>query len=116
MNLKAIHQIIRGDKDNREVINPGQVFVSVNEEAQYLLRVGAAARTEETPRKTDPALVVPANNGNGEGNGEGDGAELAGMTVAELRELADARGIDLGNASKKGDIIAAIEAAEEDII
>lgn len=119
MNLKAIHQIIRGDKDNREVINPGQVFVAVNEEAQYLLRVGAAARTEEAPRKTDPALAIPANNGgegNGEGNGEQNGAELADMTVAALRELAEMRGIDLGSASKKGDIIAAIEAAEEDII
>lgn len=128
MNLKAIHQIIRGDKDNREVINPGQVFVAVNEEAQYLLRVGAAARTEEAPRKTAPTPVTPLNTGGGEGGentGEGSGSteddpvdevELADMTVAELRELADARGIDLGNASKKGDIIAAIEAAEEDII
>lgn len=128
MNLKAIHQIIRGNTGSREVLNPGAVFVAVNEEAQYLLRVGAAVRTDEAPAKTAPTPVIPLNTGGGEGGentGEGSGSteddtveevELADMTVAALRELAEMRGIDLGSASKKGDIIAAIEAAEEDII
>lgn len=38
---------------------------------------------------------------------------LSSNTVAELREIAEAEGIDLGDASKKADIIAAIELARE---
>lgn len=37
---------------------------------------------------------------------------LDGMTVAQLREYADTNGIDLGGATKKADIRAAIEAME----
>lgn len=40
--------------------------------------------------------------------------ELAHMTVAELRALAEAEGIDLGDAAKKADIVAAIELAREE--
>jgi hypothetical protein len=35
------------------------------------------------------------------------------MTIAELKEHADKKGVDLGSATKKDDIIAAIKAAEE---
>lgn len=38
---------------------------------------------------------------------------LADHTVAELKALAEAEGIDLGDASKKDDIVAAIELARE---
>lgn len=38
---------------------------------------------------------------------------LEGKTVAELRELAEADEIDIGDATKKADIIAAIELARE---
>lgn len=45
--------------------------------------------------------------------GEGDGAaDLAVMTVAQLRDLAAERNVDLGDVTKKADIIAAIEAAQ----
>ena len=37
---------------------------------------------------------------------------LDGMTVAQLREYADTNGIDLGGATKKADVRAAIEAVE----
>lgn len=40
-----------------------------------------------------------------------DAAPLAGMTVAALKATAEAESIDLGDAVKKADIIAAIEAA-----
>lgn len=43
---------------------------------------------------------------------DGDG-ELDGMKVADLKALAEAEGIDLGDATKKADIIAAIELARE---
>lgn len=38
---------------------------------------------------------------------------LEAMTVPQLKALAEARGIDLGDATKKADIIAAIELATE---
>lgn len=38
--------------------------------------------------------------------------DLADLTVVELRALAKERGVDLGDATKKPDIIAAIEAAD----
>jgi hypothetical protein len=43
---------------------------------------------------------------------DGDG-ELDGMKVADLKALAEAEEIDLGDATKKADIIAAIELARE---
>lgn len=39
--------------------------------------------------------------------------DLSALTVEKLKELASARGVDLGDASKKADIIAAIELAGE---
>lgn len=43
----------------------------------------------------------------------GDDEGLASMTVADLKALAEAEGIDLGDSTKKADIIAAIELARE---
>lgn len=40
------------------------------------------------------------------------GTDLGAMTIAALTEYADAHGIDLGGASKKADIVAAIVTAE----
>lgn len=44
----------------------------------------------------------------------GADAEPDELKVAELRAYAEQRGIDLGGARKKADIVAAIEAAEKD--
>lgn len=41
-----------------------------------------------------------------------EGRELGDMTVAKLKALAEEKNIDLGDATKKADIVAAIEAAE----
>ncbi len=46
-------------------------------------------------------------------DGAKDDDSLDGKTVAELRELAEADEIDIGDATKKADIIAAIELARE---
>lgn len=43
----------------------------------------------------------------------GDDEGLASMTVADLKALAEAEEIDLGDATKKADIITAIELARE---
>lgn len=42
-----------------------------------------------------------------------DGDDLAGKTVAELKVIAAERSVDLGDATKKADIIAALELAAE---
>ncbi len=45
---------------------------------------------------------------------DGDASdELAKLSVAKLKDLAEAEGIDLGDATKKADIISAIELARE---
>lgn len=44
----------------------------------------------------------------------GDEDNLHTMKVADLRQVAEDEGIDLGDAKKKEDIIAAIEAAREE--
>lgn len=48
------------------------------------------------------------------GNGSGVGADdpLADKTVNQLKAYAEEKGIDLGDATKKADIIAAIQLAE----
>ncbi len=41
------------------------------------------------------------------------GEDLGSLTVAELKELAAERSVDLGDSTKKADIIAALELAAE---
>jgi pyruvate/2-oxoglutarate dehydrogenase complex dihydrolipoamide acyltransferase (E2) component len=60
---------------------------------------------------TDP-LDHDANGKKG-GSAPSPEAGLAGLTVPKLRELAAERGVDLDGLTKKGDIIAALELAEE---
>lgn len=48
-----------------------------------------------------------------EADDEGEGDGLAALKVADLKALAEAEGIDLGDAAKKADIISAIELARE---
>lgn len=47
------------------------------------------------------------------GGEQGPEEGLPNMTVAELKYLAEAEGIDLGDAAKKADIISAIELGRE---
>lgn len=44
---------------------------------------------------------------------DGEDSGLSGKSVADLKALAESEGIDLGDATKKADIIAAIELARE---
>lgn len=92
-----------------------------------LLYPGAAARVFETFEELDlPQQLFAAKErvsaafggkGDHDGNGTVGGAApavaegLNGLTVPKLKELAAGEGIDLGTATKKPAIIAAIEAA-----
>lgn len=62
---------------------------------------------------SETAIDPLDHDGNGEKGGSAPSTEsgLAGMTVPQLKALAADRGIDLGEATKKADIIAIIEAA-----
>lgn len=97
-----------------------------------MLFPGAAARVFETIDELDldPSFFAAKDRvttadfgGNGDHDGDGNtggaapaqGDGLSALTVPKLRELADERGIDLGTATKKAEIIAAIEAAQPDI-
>lgn len=55
------------------------------------------------------ALDAPEAEAETEPEAEGIGT----LTIAELRAFAEENGIDLGDAKRKGDIIAAIELAQE---
>lgn len=60
---------------------------------------------EEAAEKTK---IITTDNENGE-----ESFNLDGMTVAQLKEFAKENGIDIGEATKKQDIIDAIAAAAE---
>lgn len=77
----------------------GPLTVS-NEEAANLK---ASGRLDGEPED------LPDDGDDGENIGDG----LDNETVADLKATAEAEGIDLGDATKKADIIAAIRAARE---
>lgn len=60
----------------------------------------------------NPGETIEADDFADEWFEEGEGG-LSGMSVADLKALAEAENIDIGDASKKADIIAAIELARE---
>lgn len=66
----------------------------------------ASVEAERTPDDTPTAEDLPFDEMNE------DGSALDSMTVAELKAYAESEGIDLEGATKKADIIAAIEAAQ----
>ena len=73
------------------------------------------ARRNEAGHEYDPGVTKTAElQGNGAGSEPpAGGSGLEDKTVAQLRAHAEENGIDLGDATKKADIIAAIELAGE---
>ena len=118
----------------------GEVVDVPESEAKRLVGIGSAALVEDVaPKTVATAPVGPDNSaasvnmpdgGNDTGansdahseNGEDAAAEddashldaeqLSGMTVAELKKLADDMGVDVSKCKVKADYIAAIAAAE----
>ena len=128
--LKAIHEIIRGNTGKREVIAPGVVFSADKAEGDSLLRLGAAVQLAASAESVVQQLVqddtgvattqepegTEGTEGTVDNGADADAPQLPSMTVAQLREYADARGIEVKDGLKKAEILAVIEAAEEDII
>lgn len=80
-----------------------------------LIRLGAIREPERTEQHEDPTPVTTmddtrdgADAGKG---GEANPDDLDAMKVADLKALADREVIDLGEATKKDDIVAAIRKA-----
>jgi|GEM_PF-5214675 len=95
--LIAVHEIHGIEVDGKKaVIAPGKTFTPNSaKQRDTLLKNGAA-------KKAPKAEKVESDEPEG----------YSAMTVKELTTLAEERNIDLGGATKKADIIAAIEAAE----
>lgn len=49
--LIAVHEIVRGPQNKREVINPKSEFDATEKEADELLAMGAATVVAEKPKK-----------------------------------------------------------------
>lgn len=84
-----------------------------------LLSIGAIRAPEGTEKHEDPTNVDALHDsretgGDNKKTAERDPDGLDAMKVDDLRALADREVIDLGEASKKADIIAAIRKARAD--
>lgn len=94
---------------NPQYFNPAQFDKNcdsvVADDSAILIAYGEAGIKTETLETKKPA------DDSEEPEGEAE-TELQAMTVAQLKELAENRGIDLTGATKKADIIAAIEAVD----
>jgi multidrug efflux pump subunit AcrA (membrane-fusion protein) len=93
-----------GDKLYKE----GDVRTSNEADVKHLVDLGVLAPRPATGFKAEVAPLnkmekAPASNK----------ADYSSMTVSELKELAASRQVDLGDASKKGDVIAALELSDE---
>ncbi|MFN3836776.1 MAG: hypothetical protein ACK4MI_03590 [Brevundimonas sp.] len=82
----------------------GLVYVEAGKSAELDVTEGEAAAAKATGWFSKPK--VDDDDGD-------DDKPLGELTVAKLRALAEAEAIDLGDATKKDDIVAAIELARE---
>lgn len=101
MSDKTIDVIVRNVSKGPKVLNSRPAG---------LLAAGDSTDTPVTMTEAEYEIAK------GTGWFEFDGASeegLSGMTVPELKALAEAESIDLGDATKKADIISAIELARE---
>jgi hypothetical protein len=77
-----------------------------------VIAIGDTVEVETKDGETPAWLVNKAVPVKG-GKASADDGSLEAQTVPELKALAEAEEIDLGDATKKADIIAAIELARE---
>lgn len=100
------------------------IYLKATGEALECASVDAREILHSSPElycATSPDLTAKAVPPEGSDAVTGDGSgealppieDYEAMKVADLKDLAAARGVDLGDASKKADIIAALELAAE---
>jgi hypothetical protein len=83
----------------------GLVYIEAGKSAELDVTDGELAAAKATGWFSKPKVE--------DDDGDDQDKPLAELTVAKLRALAEAEQIDLGDASKKDDIVAAIELARE---
>lgn len=120
LNIEPVGEVKRSHRDELARIKGiyGNARTGENEVIVEVLFPGMAARVFETLEElgVDESFMKPASRVSAtlapkpaEEDPQPEG--LSSMTVAELKALATARRIDLGDATKKAEIIAAIEDA-----
>lgn len=100
----AKFRVVRGHQGDR-YYNEGEEREGNEADFKHLiphvLEPVSGKKAEAAPKnKAEPA---PANKGD----------DYQAMTVADLKDLANQRGVDLGDVTKKADIIAALELSDE---
>ncbi len=101
--LVAIHEIVRDDENGKRVaVQPGKSFTASKEEAVYLKELGAAKDAVK-----EEGAEAPAEETN---------AGLEDMTKAELLALAEQKGVEVDKQANKATILAAIQAADSELI
>lgn len=101
-----------GTRDGVDWPPAGGIIEVPDTEAAELIALGLAKEATDEDR-IEPAAEAEATAGP-DAEGDAPAAEDAGsvdleeLTVAELRDLADERGVDLEGVTKKADIIAAL--------
>lgn len=93
-----------GDRQAGKTRRRGEIAEVSEERAKQLRRIGAAEIVQE-PKPRRIQIPVPAAEEEPQG--------LADLTVKQLRELAEERGIDLPKYAKKDDLISLLESNEE---
>ncbi|MFC7378264.1 hypothetical protein [Brevundimonas sp. GCM10030266] len=92
----------------------GLVYVEAGKSAELDVSEGELAAAKATGWFDKHNPLDHDDDGASGGSKPGQGDELADKTVAELKAIAEAEAVDLGDATKKADIIAAIELAREE--
>lgn len=99
---------ISGMRDGKPWPAPGEPIEVPSEEGETLVRNGLASEKKLKGK----SKVETATTADDDTEDATDNVDLSKMNVADLKAYAEANGIDLGDASKKADILAAIQAAE----
>lgn len=103
MQLKALDQF-HISSISPDSLRPGQVFDCSDALAAELLKKHPGKFERAAPAPKNKAEPVPKNKA---------ATGYASMTVSQLEALAKERGVELGDATKKTDIIAALELHDE---
>jgi hypothetical protein len=116
MQLRALDQFHISSVQS-ETLKPGAVFAVSESFGQELMKkhpgkFEVAEKSQPAPdNKAEPA---PSNKSDPGASKTKDAApDYQALTVAKLKELATERGVELGDVTKKDDIIAALELSDE---
>lgn len=92
----------------------GLVYVEAGQSVDVEISDDEAAASKKTGWFSKPRHPLD-HDGDGSAGGfnPSEGDDLADMTVSQLKALAETEAVDLGDATKKADIVAAIELARE---